>query len=240
MKDKPTYIDRINAFWNWRMFNPITDKAMALYFALLHCANRAGFPEEICIPNSTLLSMIGMEIRDLYRTRNLLEQIGLVEIEKGKRGQSATYRLTPISDRISDNISDRISDNISDTYGNIYRQDKDKEKDYKPPKPPKGVTEAKRPALFNEFWTAYPRKVGKGDAIKAWNKLDLTDELVSRIMEAVRVQRTWEQWQRDGGRYIPHPSTWLNQQRWEDEGTVFPEDQKRKEEYSAWLRGEID
>ena len=144
MKDKPTYIDRINAFWNWRMFNPITDKAMALYFALLHCANRAGFPEEICIPTSTLLSMIGMEIRDLYRTRNLLEQIGLVEIEKGKRGQSATYRLTPISDRISDNISDRISDNISDTYGNIYRIDKDKDKDIKEI-PPKGGVKKSAP-----------------------------------------------------------------------------------------------
>jgi len=31
-----------------------------------------------------------------------------------------------------------------------------------------------------------------------------------------------ESWNRDGGRYIPHPSTWLNGRRWEDELAPAP------------------
>ena len=36
-------------------------------------------------------------------------------------------------------------------------------------------------------------------------------------MDGLRRQKDSVQWQRDGGKYIPHPSTWLNQRRWEDE-----------------------
>ena len=104
MKDSPSYIDRINAFWNWRLFNPVPDKAVALYFAILHCANRAGFPDEVCVPNSTLLSLVDMEKRDLYRFRNVLVQVGLIAIDKGHKGQAAVYRLSFISDKYGTNV----------------------------------------------------------------------------------------------------------------------------------------
>jgi hypothetical protein len=38
------------------------------------------------------------------------------------------------------------------------------------------------------------------------------------MIDAVGRQRASRQWREDGGRYIPHPATWLNQGRWEDEG----------------------
>ena len=40
------------------------------------------------------------------------------------------------------------------------------------------------------------------------------------LVAAVAAQRTWPEWQRDGGRYIPHPATWLTQGRWADEPTA--------------------
>ena len=40
------------------------------------------------------------------------------------------------------------------------------------------------------------------------------------MVKAIEVQKKSEQWQRDNGQYIPHPSTWLNQRRWEDEMEV--------------------
>ena len=70
---------------------------------------------------------------------------------------------------------------------------------------------------FDKFWQLYPRKVGKGAAKKAWARLNPDDDLVRRILEAVSEQRDSVQWARDGGQYIPHPTTWLNQERWEDE-----------------------
>lgn len=135
MKDTPTYIDRINAYWNWRMFNSVSDKAQALYFALLHCANRAGFPNELCVPNSTLLSMVNISLRELFNVRNTLEQVGLVEIVKGKKGQAATYKFRQISELYCTNSgsnsftnTDTNSFTNTDTNSsNIYRQRQDED-----------------------------------------------------------------------------------------------------------------
>ncbi len=70
---------------------------------------------------------------------------------------------------------------------------------------------------FNEFWMIYPKKVGKKDAQRAWKNAKVTTELFEKIMTAVGKARTTEQWTKENGRYIPNPSTWLNQGRWDDE-----------------------
>lgn len=70
---------------------------------------------------------------------------------------------------------------------------------------------------FDEFWAVYPRKVGKKATGLSWKKIRPDAELHDRIMAAVRKAKLTEQWQRDGGRFIPNPATWLNQGRWDDE-----------------------
>ena len=40
------------------------------------------------------------------------------------------------------------------------------------------------------------------------------------MISAVIKQRQSDQWMKDNGQYIPMPTTWLNQRRWEDEGIV--------------------
>ena len=70
---------------------------------------------------------------------------------------------------------------------------------------------------FDEFWAAYPKKVGKKAAWNAWKKVKPDTELFDKIMTAIgRAKATW-QWQRENGRYIPNPKTWLNEGRWDDE-----------------------
>lgn len=70
---------------------------------------------------------------------------------------------------------------------------------------------------FDEFWAAYPKKVGKKAAWNAWKKVKPDTELFDMIMTAIgRAKATW-QWQRENGRYIPNPKTWLNEGRWDDE-----------------------
>lgn len=72
---------------------------------------------------------------------------------------------------------------------------------------------------FEQFWAIYPRRVAKGDARRAWAKVP--PDLYSRILEAVRQNLAEnDQWRRDGGRFIPYPATWLNQERWDDELTI--------------------
>ncbi len=70
---------------------------------------------------------------------------------------------------------------------------------------------------FNQFWKEYPRRASKAAARKAWDKLKPSDELFSQIITAVKFQKQTDQWQKDNGKYIPHPATWLNGQRWEDD-----------------------
>ena len=67
---------------------------------------------------------------------------------------------------------------------------------------------------FTSFWQAYPNKTGKGDAWKAWQKANPDPDTCLKALEWQKLQ---PQWTKDSGRFIPHPSTWLNQKRWEDE-----------------------
>lgn len=70
---------------------------------------------------------------------------------------------------------------------------------------------------FLAFWAAYPRKVGKMAAWIAWKKAKKRagPDLLEKVLKAISDQKTCLQW-RDP-QYIPHPKTWLNQHRWEDE-----------------------
>lgn len=70
---------------------------------------------------------------------------------------------------------------------------------------------------FDEFWKAYPRKVGKGKARNSFVKINPSQKLYEKMMTALSMQKVSEQWTKDGGQFIPHPTTWLNQERWEDE-----------------------
>lgn len=79
------------------------------------------------------------------------------------------------------------------------------------PKPPKGAD-----ALFEKFWSAYPSKVAKDAARKAFAKRDPDAELVARMLAAIEAQRASVRWTKDGGQYIPNPATWLNGGCWQD------------------------
>lgn len=79
---------------------------------------------------------------------------------------------------------------------------------------------------FDAFWLIYPKKVGKQDARKAWQKLAPASALRATILQAVTNQMTWRMWLKDGGEFIPHPATWLHGQRWEDDLEGCGEDPK--------------
>ncbi|MFK9098283.1 Pyocin large subunit-like protein [Pseudomonas guariconensis] len=80
--------------------------------------------------------------------------------------------------------------------------------------------------LFAQFWKLYPRKVGKANAEKAWSKLKVDACLFERMASALAAWAVSPDWTKDGGQFIPHPATWLNGKRWDDElpapGNVHP------------------
>lgn len=85
------------------------------------------------------------------------------------------------------------------------------------------------PDAFEEWWRAYPRhkNASKKKSLDAWRKaLKVIDE--SRLLKLTRVYAA------NPGveevRLIPHPTTWLNEQRWEsiDDADMQPPTQPRK------------
>ena len=70
---------------------------------------------------------------------------------------------------------------------------------------------------FASFWSSYPKKKSKPEAEKAWNKLKPDDALLATILKAIDAQKKTDGWTKDVGKFIPHPATWLNGRRWEDE-----------------------
>jgi hypothetical protein len=70
---------------------------------------------------------------------------------------------------------------------------------------------------FLQFWSLYPKKTGKQEAHRIWLKVKPNAELLDKILRAIREQITSDQWNKENGQFIPHPKTWLNQGRWDDE-----------------------
>lgn len=70
---------------------------------------------------------------------------------------------------------------------------------------------------FDKFWSLYPNKVGKSVAMKSWKKISPSEDFVSQIITALQSHLESEAWQKEDGKYIPNPATWINQERWNDE-----------------------
>jgi hypothetical protein len=67
---------------------------------------------------------------------------------------------------------------------------------------------------FVSFWTAYPKKVGKEAARKAWAK---AKPPIADVLKALGWQIKSDQWFKNKGEFIPNPATYINQGRWQDE-----------------------
>jgi hypothetical protein len=116
-----------------------------------------------------------------------------------------------------------------DAYENgtscVAREEKRREEEETPPTPSPGVVTAAaakpaRVALapgFDSFWAKFPKRRNKAQAEKAWAKLRPEQALVDRIVKAVEVAARRDDWQREDGRFVPHPATWLNARGWEDD-----------------------
>ena len=118
----------------------------------------------------------------------------------------------------------------------------DNKSPHNPPKGERAATHrrAKAPDYdadgFAAFWAAYPKKAGKADALKAWNKLKPDIVLQAKMGEALTAQKKSPQWTKNNGQYIPMPSTWLNGRRWEDEAPQTQSQESQFDRMMAWAK----
>ena len=111
----------------------------------------------------------------------------------------------------------------------LYKEKENKERER--PTPDGAGNEAKTwvETSFDTFWAEYPRKVSKHDAKKAFVALfnstpgGKCHSLLGDMLTAVRRFCRSHDWQKDNGKYIPYPATWIRARRWEDEGMTTVE-----------------
>jgi hypothetical protein len=115
----------------------------------------------------------------------------------------------PSFESVREDSSNVREDSLLDQGSRIKDQGKDQDHS----------REDARESSFANFWSAYPKKIGKGAAETAWKKAKVNGHL-SEVLSALEAQKRSDQWTRDGGQFIPNPSTWINQRRWEDDTTV--------------------
>ena len=71
---------------------------------------------------------------------------------------------------------------------------------------------------FNQFWEEYPKKQGQVEARLAWMRQNYSIETYIAIIKAVeRFKQIRRDWQTEGGRYVPMPENFINNERWKDE-----------------------
>lgn len=73
------------------------------------------------------------------------------------------------------------------------------------------------PGDFEAFWAAYPRKVGKAAAQRAWKTTAPRRPPLPAVLARIGELRASWGWTKDAGAFVPHPTTWLNRGGWDDE-----------------------
>lgn len=168
-----------------------------------------------CFPSLNRLALLAeMDKSTVVRHIDTLENLGLVDRVRSNRddgGFSSTHYVLKIGTPLSQNTTSPCSKTApplvakcntnlgSNNLGNNNnKSSSDDEVDY----------------YFDQLWSLYPRKVGKGQARKAFKaaskKKDFYD-LLPKLMDYVQTLEGKDK------QFIPHLATWLNGERWEDE-----------------------
>lgn len=172
--------------------------------------------------NEYFLALYGMAERTLQRHLKALEEHGYIRILDGSGGKARRRiyaGVNPLAGNPDKNDGVTPTKMTGPPDKNVTQNKKEIRKENNPPKAPQGADALWQPDMFERFYKLYPRKKDRAKAIRAWDKLKADRKLMQTMSAALKAQMASEEWQRDNGRAIPYPSTWLNNRRWEDELT---------------------
>lgn len=197
-----------------------TQRHVALTLSL-HMNERGGS----CFPSvGTLMSETGLAERTVREALKMLSETGwLVKKERatgsGRQTSNEYQALVPGGEGAGDaptGVQEVQGEGLTDAPPEGVLEGDSKRAN--PPNPPRGEDDAWTRA-FDLFWQEYPRKVGKPAAFRAFKSALKKNSSTGQMTAiAVGLQNWVEFWADDGTdeRHIPHPSTWLNQERWND------------------------
>ena len=211
-----------------------SDILMKLYLRSLKNSGKLMFKDLIPYTPSALAQVVRHQIGTVEKALRIFQDLGLIEIlDNGAIymldiqnfiGESSTEadRIRKYRNQIKQDVqmlqqtNNKSTPEIElekeiDINNNIYGQDELDQQLQE--KSVKTLWEEQ----FEEFYKNYPKKVKKQDVKKWFKKNKPSSELFSSMMSSLEQFRGCKDWLKDNGQYIPYPSTWLNQKRWEDE-----------------------
>lgn len=102
------YISEINCFYGRLLTQPISSDAQALWGALMHLCNRAGWPREFSVAAATLQGMLKISYSSLSRARSELVTAGFIEHLPQPGRQAPRYRMRSLIGKGVDKIGDKM------------------------------------------------------------------------------------------------------------------------------------
>jgi len=189
------------------IFNRLTNEEAGMLIKSIFTYQQTGIKEDL--PGAWGMGYF-MIVKQLEKDNERWKNTCKLRSEAGRKGGSVSKSKQKLS-KAKQSQANQADNEYEYENDNDYEDQKTKDI---PQKKTKG-----KPVLenFNEFWSAYPKKVGKKDAVKAWRKLKPDETLTKTILDGVQKWQASKQWAEDGGRFIPHPATFLNGERWNDE-----------------------
>lgn len=155
-----------------------------------------------------------------------VEDCLMKEIKNVKNRALLNYIYLNIKDydNLNETVNNIINNNIN-IFNEIYN-DNDNDVSYHDTSNDT-IQEYDIQELFKQFWKAYPKKRDKGKAEKWFETKKPSKELVELMIAQIDRFKKTNDWNKENGKYIPYPYTWLNAKAWEDEFETEDEREER-------------
>jgi hypothetical protein len=154
---------------------------------------------------------LGLDTVTASEAKRRLMEVGLIDAEWHPKGWDKRQFTSDIStDRVRNYRKNKKAGNVSGTL-----QETTGNSSGNGPEQIQNRTDTE--TTFALFWTAYPKKLDKESAFKAWRKIKPDQQLFDTIMQALERFKALEDWKKEKGKFIPYGATWLNKKRWQDE-----------------------
>lgn len=223
----------------------LNNSEVALWCALAHINNKARGLQEFRVASSVLTRKSGLKEANFFKTRNSLNQKGLVIVKSGKGSTAATYQMKVLYDLSIYSVDNSIGNSSDNSIGNSIGNGNDNSSgnssalslNLTTPNSTKKIIKKssadpeqsnRREITPDEFfateiWPIYPRKMGYGDALEAYKhaikySLATNDQIIDGIKHYaayIKIKGIQEG-------YIKSPEKWLNGQRWRDKYDMTP------------------
>lgn len=117
------------------------------------------------------------------------------------------------NENVNVNVNDNVNDNVNVNV-NVNELGSDDQKFFDHDTHTDSQNQSK--IKFADFWELYPKRVNEKQALIEWQRIKPDEQTAQQIIDGVRMWSSSLQWQQDGGKYIPHPATYLRTERWKD------------------------